>query len=320
VRATGCVPLNLFNVLLVWRSQFAFESKATEGMHVQLQRMARVAPRMGRALASDRMQIKLGDPISATECCELHHCSLTEMSSQAHIHRFASQALQDGPGLKPAAKVFKPCSHMKPELTYRSSGFVQAAQPHLPRGAGHVYVFGTPFDARKPSSVAYIVAWTYYSRRSLAAGVLSPSPTSAEATGLFKLARPLEFPTVLDVVSRLLESGLPSPGPEGPSILNDSSGAVEVAGPSAMLGHVGDNGSEHKPRKRRRRMQNPDAVLQIFAYKAWWPCCGDDDGDSEQLPDDFVARIDLAGVKAISVKWEKPRQNQTQAKRAGTKS
>ena len=148
VRATGCVPLNLFNVLLVWRSQFAFEAKATEGMHVQLQRMARVAPRMGRALASDRMQIKLGDPISATGCCELHYCSLTEVSSQAHIHRFASQALLDDPGPKPAAMVCKPCSHMKPELTYRSSGFVQAAQPRLPMGAGHVYVFGKPSSSK----------------------------------------------------------------------------------------------------------------------------------------------------------------------------
>ena len=85
-----------------------------------------------------------------------------------------------------------------------------------------------------------------------------------------------------------------------------------------MPGHVGDNGSEHRPRERRRCLQSPDAVLQIFAYKAWWLSSGDDDGDGEQLPDDIVARIDLAGVKAISVKWEKPRQNQTQAKRVST--
>ena len=88
VAATGKVPTNLYAALLVFRSTLRIDSQAAEGMHVVLQGMRRAAPLLGHALASDRLQLKLADPISPAECCAFHHLTMAEMGSQTNVHRF----------------------------------------------------------------------------------------------------------------------------------------------------------------------------------------------------------------------------------------
>ena len=171
VRLTGKVPLNLYSVLLVWRSQVVFESKSMEGLHVILQTMARVAPSMGHSLASDRMQIKLGDPISAYECCELHHVTKQAMATDAQLTRFVPTSYD-----LPAEIKFVPCEHSDIRLQHRASGFATPAQRIMIRTAATAYCFGSAISEEWcVGEVLYIVAWTYFSTRKLALFKVSSS-------------------------------------------------------------------------------------------------------------------------------------------------
>jgi hypothetical protein len=82
VCSTGKCPPRLFGALLVLRSKLPHNTQDIEGMNSILQIMHRVAPRLGLACANARMAMKIGDPISAEECVDLHKQVLQDITSQ----------------------------------------------------------------------------------------------------------------------------------------------------------------------------------------------------------------------------------------------
>jgi hypothetical protein len=82
VCSTGKCPPRLFGALLVLRSKLPHNTQDIEGVNSILQIMHRVAPRLGLACANARMAMKIGDPISAEECVDLHKQVLQDITSQ----------------------------------------------------------------------------------------------------------------------------------------------------------------------------------------------------------------------------------------------
>ena len=72
VAQDGRVPLNLFDALLLIRAQLPLDVQEIEGMNSVLQVMGHRAHNMYVPLASDRLQLKKGDTITADECTSLH--------------------------------------------------------------------------------------------------------------------------------------------------------------------------------------------------------------------------------------------------------
>eukprot|EP00959_Pyramimonas_sp_CCMP1952_P297716 6227881-Pyramimonas_sp.AAC.1 len=72
VQSTGCVPVGLYGALLFLRAKIPLDNQELEGLASLLQHMCRLAPRSSHTLISDRVVIKKGDPISASECESLH--------------------------------------------------------------------------------------------------------------------------------------------------------------------------------------------------------------------------------------------------------
>ena len=81
VAKEGKVPLNLFDALLVIRARLPLDLQEIEGMNSVLQVMGQRAHNMQVPLASDRLQLKKGDPITAEECTSLHDRVVVAMGS-----------------------------------------------------------------------------------------------------------------------------------------------------------------------------------------------------------------------------------------------
>lgn len=133
----GKVPLRLYSMLLIWRSQLSFESKSMEGVHVALQQLARIAPRMGHALASDRLQLKLGSPISPSECCDFYNPAQLNIAETDSIGRFAPPSLDT---TAPAIAMPYQCEHNNPAAAYQVLGYLLPVQRLLPVGAKKAYI------------------------------------------------------------------------------------------------------------------------------------------------------------------------------------
>eukprot|EP00959_Pyramimonas_sp_CCMP1952_P274861 5745794-Pyramimonas_sp.AAC.1 len=67
----SCQP-ELYMWLLAWRHQLPHDTQDVEGANSVLQRMANAAPNLHIPLASDRLRIKLGTPISPQDCVDVH--------------------------------------------------------------------------------------------------------------------------------------------------------------------------------------------------------------------------------------------------------
>ena len=88
VDSGGKRPVILFVFLLAYRASLPFDTQCIEGINSILVEMARRAPLMKIPLASDRLQIKQGDPITPEECCGFHTDALAELGESSHTERF----------------------------------------------------------------------------------------------------------------------------------------------------------------------------------------------------------------------------------------
>ena len=65
--ASGTCPSTLFSFMRLVRSKLPSETQDIEGMNSVLQRMAKLAPNLQMAMASDRLGIKTGDRITVED-------------------------------------------------------------------------------------------------------------------------------------------------------------------------------------------------------------------------------------------------------------
>ena len=209
----GRMPLNLFGASLLWRSALKWEGKSTEGLHVHLQMYGRVGSRSGQGLLSDQMQLKLGDRISAVECCELHPYIIeTELKSSTYLGRFVQHF-----GEAPAELQVKVCVHQRPQLALKATGFSAPMQRIMDRGATALFTVGAAL-AKNSVCTGFIVSWTYFSRRSL----LQATVSTTNAYGMVTLAPNFSFSSVFQEVMNLLEAdevedGVPASAPDVPA-------------------------------------------------------------------------------------------------------
>lgn len=104
----GRVPLKLFDAMLLIRAQLPLNVQDTEGMNSILQVMGRRAHNMMVTLASDIMQLKNGEPITADECTSLHDNVMVAMSNSQEHGRF----LPVLPDRSPSELDVFPCPHV----------------------------------------------------------------------------------------------------------------------------------------------------------------------------------------------------------------
>ena len=184
----GTCPRLLWIFMLLVRAQLPLDSQEIEGMHSILQRMAKAAPHMGQALASDRLGIKKGDVISPEECVAVHAEVMRRLSTDAHLDRFAELALVDLTPEPPDDTYKLLCPHKATSLralaTAMSTGCVKTLGLDLE--CSFAIGYGMPSATERR---ACLVGWSYYSTMYVAAG----SVTKLAHTPVFMFCEPLSI-------------------------------------------------------------------------------------------------------------------------------
>jgi hypothetical protein len=191
VAETGTVPRRLYASLLLLRSKTSLDAQDMEGANSVLQTMAKAAPTLRMALASDRLKIKKGDAISVAECVGLHHLVLHHQNTVQHSDRFVSPCLND----VPAEKQVAPCRHKVTELYVHAVRMSSSMVTHIEVNCGTVWSF-SKLSATSSIVVAYVTCWSYYRTVFVAKG-------TAEIQGgrwVFKLNRPIETMALAEAV------------------------------------------------------------------------------------------------------------------------
>jgi hypothetical protein len=88
IESGGRVPLSLYTFLLGYRSHLPMDTQDIEGRASYLQEMARRAPFLQLAMASDRLSIKLGMEVTVEECVNTNSEALAMLSSDRWQTRF----------------------------------------------------------------------------------------------------------------------------------------------------------------------------------------------------------------------------------------
>ncbi len=190
VADTGRVPLNLYHFVLMLRSQAPMDTQDVEGMNSTLQTMSKAAPRLQLPLASDRMQLKKGQKISATACQDLHQGVMEEATKDNYLNRFAIVACDASP---PEAG-FKLCNHRFPEILEYGTRFAVGACRHKMIGAKYVFSFSSR------EGVGFVMAWSYFYTVFVAVGDIKAA-FGDDFT--FDLKLPIEVVSLADFIPRL---------------------------------------------------------------------------------------------------------------------
>ena len=299
LRSAGRVPLRLFSIVLLWRSQLTFESKSMEGVHVVLQTMSRAAPRLGHALASDRLQLKLGDPISPSECCELLHPAQQSMADTSSIARFEPMSSDNN---LPRLDQPHHCEHTSPALSYRVLGFALPLQRAMPVGAKKAYLFSGPLNPRDClGKCAFIVAWSYYSSKYMAqCRIVGISGFLAEVKPML----PSVYTTAKAELQRCLS--LESEQEQRAPICTTSEATTSSSAESSIVAIETTNAT---PQKRARTIKSARPTFTVFAYDLIWSASGSGS---------LSGFLDVASETQLVAKWEKPRPSNDAADNSET--
>ncbi|CAK0874677.1 unnamed protein product [Prorocentrum cordatum] len=155
VQSTGCVPVGLYGALLFLRAKIPLDNQELEGLASLLQHMCRLAPRSSHTLISDRVVIKKGDPISASECESLHALVQAEFQSRDHHTRFMPVVDTPQPR-KCAAPV---CGYCRPLENVLAAPYAWSIFDHYWQGAGFAWSFDDPTTDSRNS---FVMTWSYY--------------------------------------------------------------------------------------------------------------------------------------------------------------
>lgn len=125
VAQTGKVPLKLFDALLI-RAQLPLDVQDIEGMDSVLQVMGQRAHNIMVPLASDRIPLKKGDPITAEECTSLHDSVMVAMAKGVESGR----RLPVLPDRSPPELDVLPCHHVVGAMPIVCARFARAMYAH----------------------------------------------------------------------------------------------------------------------------------------------------------------------------------------------
>ena len=92
----GTVPLKLYVLLLLLRSEAPLDMQEVEGISV-FQLMSKRAPALPVPLASARMQVKKGDEIDPATCVSMHDAVAAMQASQEYLQRHRQVVLARRP-------------------------------------------------------------------------------------------------------------------------------------------------------------------------------------------------------------------------------
>jgi hypothetical protein len=156
-RVTGTCPIKLYKALLVVRSRWSIDTQDVEGYNSVLQAICNAAPNIKHALVSDRLRAKLGDPISPTECCDMHGSVVALMNSEAHVQRFSGDIVA-----APSEYVPKTCEHLQVDVAvYRFQLGVKSRSSLSPF---FVHSFQVGLRLRTVTRDGFVMCWSYYSK------------------------------------------------------------------------------------------------------------------------------------------------------------
>ena len=105
MKNTGHCAVSLYVFLLMFRARLPYESQEVEAFNNTIQTIAKLAPRIGIRLASDRLRNKFdskgasNNRISIEECLDLHAKVLEFQNSHANAHRFLEVGAEGTPTL-----------------------------------------------------------------------------------------------------------------------------------------------------------------------------------------------------------------------------
>eukprot|EP00959_Pyramimonas_sp_CCMP1952_P078399 1638796-Pyramimonas_sp.AAC.1 len=117
--------------------------------------MAAAAPRMQIPLASDRLRVKLGTPISASACADMHEAVVQHMGTAEHEQRFIPVPDAEGAGLLLADAR----GVMKRKLPKKASSFMMRTAARftppmtatMPVHASRAFSLRGPRDVERPA-------------------------------------------------------------------------------------------------------------------------------------------------------------------------
>ena len=198
---TGLCPHALYVYMIMVRRELGSNTQDIEGMNSLLQRMTALAPNCRMATASDRMQIKKGEVISAEECVGLHTAVVEQQRSHEYMHRFSpvtEQQLALVPAEHPAPPSRSSAEKLRAVLYARSlflaCGGFEIAGRTTKKGAAFVYEF---------LGEAFLASWTLGRTLMLTRGAFA----IANGVHIFRLRKPLASIAAVDFFKLLPELG-----------------------------------------------------------------------------------------------------------------
>ena len=255
VKLTGTCPPKLFSHLLLLRAAWPIDTQDVEGMNSTLQEMCSSAPYMKHALASDRMEIKFGDDISAAALTSIHKKILAEMGSEKHADRFkplSADTLRSAPAEASDARK-RPRTYTVRHLLV-SKGFAMETFRQCKIGARHAWAFDGGATATTEPRQCWLMCWPYYKT------LYSAHATLRRLTGgtsdVFMLSLPIRISRFVDVATASQQ------------VLN----LVDNIGPREQdqdteMGAAASSSSALGPLPPKRRKKEPQRlVLQLYKY------------------------------------------------------
>ncbi|CAK0828843.1 unnamed protein product [Prorocentrum cordatum] len=192
---SGQCSARLYVFLLVWRIRLPRDTQGLEGANSVLQRMARIAPNLHIPLASDRLRLKLGAPIGAEDCVDLHGAIMDQFRTHDYAGRFLPVVVAEpleaaGPPPPPA---FPRC-----DAAIRAAArYAYVAGALMPTYMDRAFTF---VEGAGEDRAAFLMCWSYHSEVSCATGVLRPLGGGA---WFFHLDRPVRIATLTEVIGEM---------------------------------------------------------------------------------------------------------------------
>ncbi|CAK0805617.1 unnamed protein product, partial [Prorocentrum cordatum] len=272
MRASGQCGARLYAFLLVWRSRLPHDTQDLEGANSVLQRMAKLAPNLHIPLASDRLRLKLGTPIAASDCVDLHPAIMGHIGKQGYQDRFQPHVVADMPA---GADAPPPPALPRYDAAVRAAArYAHAAGPLMHDFVDTAFTFSEDAGGER---VAFLMCWSYHSKVSCATGKLRPLEDGSQ---FFHLDRPARIVPLTEDIGEMAMIGKGKGKAGAHAVLAVRSGPLEwVSLDRAKFGDEAVIEVKPKPPKRDRHGRPLDDGLEDFIGAAMGDVMEDDEDE-----------------------------------------